>query len=99
MSVVPVVIAAIPAVRKLSAAASQISAAHCANSAIADPAAADVRPITTATDMHPAADAADVHRAATADAAAMYRTATANAADMHPTATADPRREGRACNS
>jgi hypothetical protein len=67
MSVVLVVIAA-TAVRKLSAAASQISAAHCANSAIADPATADVRPIATATDMHPTADAADVHRAATADA-------------------------------
>jgi hypothetical protein len=99
MSVVPVVIAAIPAVRKLSAAASQISAAHCANSAIADPAAADVRPITTATDMHPTAtaDAAEMNPTATANAAAMYRTATADTADvhsaaaaeMHPTATAD----------
>jgi hypothetical protein len=104
------VIAAISALRKLSAAAPyEISAAHWANSAsanarlsTAEPAAADAHSPSCATDTHAAA--AKVH--ATTAAADMHATSTSAtahtaspAATVHTASpTAAPLGEGRGCN-
>jgi hypothetical protein len=91
MTVAPVV-AVISALRKSSTAAlSEISATHGANSTSADaclsaaePTPADVHS-TTPADAHSATAAADVHSAAAAST-------------VHPTAAAAPLCQGRGCN-
>jgi hypothetical protein len=96
----PVVIAAISALRKPSTAAlSEISAAHGANSAsadaclsIAEPTATDVHSAAAAADPHSAAPAADSHSAATATG--VHSTATG----VHSTPAAAPLGQGRGCN-
>jgi hypothetical protein len=111
---VPVVIAAISALRKLSAAAPyEISAAHCANSAsanarlsTAEPAAADAHTPSRATDTHAAAKvhattaAADMHAtSATAHTASTTVHTASPAATVHTASpTAAPLGEGRGCN-
>jgi hypothetical protein len=97
----PVVIAAISALRKPSTAAlSEISAAHGANSASADACLSIAEP--TATDVHSTAPAADAHSAATATGAHSAATATgvhstATATAVRSTAAAAPLGQGRGC--